>query len=57
MSPVNFREAEDTSLTLEAEGQSKKRILKYFQKRKKKLVAKELNKQKVLETTMKAYEQ
>lgn len=57
MSLVNFREAEDTSLTLEAEGQSKKRILKYFQKRKKKLVAKELNKQKVLETTMKAYEQ
>lgn len=57
MSAVNFREAEDTSLTLEAEGQSKKRILKNFQKRKKKLVAKELNKQKVLETTMKAYEQ
>ena len=42
MSPVNFREAEDASILFEAEGQAKKRILKYFQRGKKKFLTKEL---------------
>lgn len=60
ISPVNFKEAEDASTPLEAEGQSKEDP-KIFPESEEKVACKGIRvkkkKKKVLETTVKAYEQ